>query len=378
MTKKIDASPRKRGQVLVGVIMIMLVLLIMVPALVQWAQIESKASTGGNNGSTAFNLAEAAVERGYWKIQSSTTAWNAASTGTAIAGYNFDTTYMDVAGGMYRIKITSAANGSATVVGEGRDNTKKQTRQISAVFQNQTIYSPLMAGGAVNLTVSMCPFWGPIMAHGNINLEDNWAANNYYPRKFAHGVVLCDNVNGTCNAATNPRDSNGLTPPNTDGKEWWSDYQQIPPLPILDFAALRSSAAATGTLNVYGCASSVTHMSTVTVLGQPTFGSMVAGKAPWDKRTRCSNIQTLGGHSEHFSVSENHPLGTKNLPNNSYVWYWDGNVTLGGVTPPPTSAVYPSTVVVGLNGTIIVRGNLTFDSGGNYAYTGHVPANAWA
>ena len=62
-----------------------------------------------------------------------------------------------------------------------------------------------------------------------------------YPRKFAKGVVLCNNTApATCNPATNARDTNGLTPPNTGGAEWWSDYQFVPPLPVLDFAALRS------------------------------------------------------------------------------------------------------------------------------------------
>jgi Tfp pilus assembly protein PilX len=363
---KADARPRERGQVLAGVIMLMMLLLILVPALVQWTQIEAKASVRNQKANTAFNLAEAAVERGYWKIQSTTQTWANASTGTVIAGYNFDVTYTDVPGGTYRIKVSSAGPLMATIVGEGRDSAGKEVRAISAVFKDQTIYSPLMATQSVSMTMGLCPHWGPIMSQSNINMEDNQVGNRYFPRKFAKGVVLCDSVNGTCNSGTNARDINGLTPPNTDNSEWWSNYQLIPPLPVLDFAALRSSATATGTLNVYGCKASAVHTSTAAPY------NLVAGAAPWDARASCTNVLTLGGHTEHFSASYNHPLGTRALPNNSYVWYYDGNVVLGGDT------TINGTYGVGLRGTLIVRGNLTLDANGDYNYVGPVPANAWA
>ena len=49
----------ERGQVLAGVIMLMMLLLIMVPAMVQWVQIESKASIKDQKSTLAFNLASA-------------------------------------------------------------------------------------------------------------------------------------------------------------------------------------------------------------------------------------------------------------------------------------------------------------------------------
>ncbi len=349
--------------------MLLLVLLIMIPALVQWTQVESKGAVKNQKATTSFNLAQAAVERGLWKIQSTTQTWADASTGTVITGYNFDVTYRDVPGGTYRILVQSSGTLTAMVTGEGRDSSNGNTRAISAVYKSQTIYSPLMATQGVTYTVALIPrLWGPIMSQGSITLNDNDIGNMYYPRKYAQDVVQCS---GTCNATANSRDTNGLTPPNTDNAEWWSDYQYLPPLPVLDFAALRSSAAATGTLNVYGCNQSTTHMDTHTAT------TLVAGAAPWDSvagRGACANIgDASGAHADHFAASFNHPYGANLSPAaNTYVWYWDHDVILAG------DATFQGQYGIGLHGTVIVRGNLTLDANGDYDYNGNVPHNAWA
>ncbi len=345
----------RKGQVLAGVILLLMILLILVPAMVQWIQVETKATVRSQRTTRALNLAEAAVERGYWRVKSSTAAYNQASAGSVIAGYNFDVTYRDVVGGSYRIMLSSGGSGnnSFTVVGEGRDDSTKEVRAISAVFKNQTIYSPLMASQRVNWGKGLGPDWGPIMSQSDINITDDFVANWYFPRKFAKGVV-----NGT---AANPRDTNGLNPPNTDNVEWWSNWKFVPDLPVIDFATLRSSAAATGTLNVYGCRQSATHTDAAT-------SAVVAGPAPWDTRANCGNI---GAHASHFAESANHARGAlTSPPANTYVWYYDNDVTLAGN--------YVTAAGTGLHGTLIVRGNLTLDSSGKYNFTGAVPANAWA
>jgi len=164
----------------------------------------------------------------------------------------------------------------------------------------------------------------------------------YFPRKFAKGVVI-----GT---AANPRDTNGLLPPNTDNVEWWSDYQGVPPVPVLDFAALRSAAAATGTLNVYGCKGT---------------------GAAWDLNGSCN---AGAPHANHFGDSTNY-INTHLTAGQNYVWYWDGDVELTGAF----CGGHPCTPGKGtaLQGTVIVRGNLTIDTPGDFVYNGHVPANAW-
>jgi hypothetical protein len=369
--RKNEAGGRRgdRGQVLAGVIMLLVILLIMVPALVQWVQIESKASVRDQKNTIAFNLAQAAVERGYWKIKSSTETCLEALAGTVITGYNDDVTYTDVSGGTYRIMFSSGpSTKQVTVVGEGRDSSTHEVRAISAVYQNNTLYSPIMSQGTVQETRGLIPYWGPILSQGDIVINDDDIGNIYYPLKYAQGVVWCNNTGaGTCTdtAAKNERDINGLTPPNTDNSEWWSDYPYVPEVPVLDFAAFKTSATLTNTLNIYGCAGNATN---------PRTGS-------WDARATGGCTTTLtSSHALHFGNSWNHLKSPQfnfvnGVTTNSYVWYWDGDVTLTGTGCGANG--YPCGNGTGLLGDIIVRGNLTIDSPGDYFETMTVPPNAW-
>lgn len=310
----------RRGQVLAGVILILMVLLIMVPAMVQWVQVETRAAVKSQKTTTAFNLAEAGVERGMWKLKSSTSTFATAQAGHALAGYAFDVTYTDVDGGTYRISMTSTVyNGSACMLvwGEGRDAKNKEVRSIQAVYQNFSVPGAIIAAGNLLDASGSSVHWGPIMAMGRIT---SYAAANY-PRKLSKQDVL-------------PWDANGLTPPNTDNAMWWSGYD-VPELPIFDFAALRSSASATGTLNCNGTTNS--------------HANIPCGSA-------CVNC-----------VVKNMYMDPRY--NNNYVWYWDNNVVINDP---------------GINGTTVVRGNLLTNGGDWYGSYGsvsmvnmHVPPNAW-
>ena len=349
----------RRGQILLGAVIVMAALLIIVPVLVSWVQQNVRMAVKDSQNTTAFNLAEAAVNRGYWTAKSSTAAIAAALAGQPISGCEFDAIYTDVPGGTYRIQITSAGSSSIQIVGEGRDSSGRQTRAIAAVYQNRTIYSPLLTQGDVSYKKGMCIYWGPIMSQGSVAL-DNTTSQWYWPRKFARSDVT--GVSGY------PRDTTWPLPPNTDNVEWWANYQYVPELPILDFTTLRASAAATNTLNVYGCASSSSHTD-------PDTGQTVSGNAPWD-------LNTSGGrrprpycpagspHTYHFGDSYNHPKGTRN-DQTPYVWYWDGDLVLTGGNQAFGD------LDTGLNGIVIVRGNLTIDSAGDYNFTNNVPADAW-
>jgi hypothetical protein len=348
-----------------GAIILMAVLLVVVPALVSWVQQNARMAVKDAQNTTAFNLAQAAVDRGYWKAKSSTGTIAQALAGMLIPGYAFDATYNDVPGGTYRIRITSAANSSIQILGEGRDASNRQTRAIAAVYQNRTIYSPLLTQGDVNYDKGMCIYWGPLMSQGSINL-DNTTAQWYWPRKFARGDVV--------GVAGYPRDTTWPLPPNTDNVEWWANYQYVPELPILDFATLRSSAAATNTLNVYGCVKSSQYTD-------PATGNILSGAAPWAGTGSCpAHSSLLGGSCPgtagagsgcHFGASFNHPDGARYAAQ-PYVWYWDGDLVLTG-----HGGSAPGHLDAGLWGTVIVRGNLTIDAGGDYNYTNNVPVDAW-
>lgn len=341
---------RARGFVLPIVIAIILVIALLLPALVTWLQQDTKQSAKVSKMTLAFNLAEAGIDRGMWKLKSSTSTFEAAYSSTVIAGYNFDTTYNDVPGGTYRIKFQVGGYRQVVITAEGRDSAARETRAIQEIVENRTIYSALMAGGNINWSKGLGLYWGPIMAQGNLTLMDDYVAALYFPRKYAKGVVQ-----GT---ATYPRDTNGLSLPNTDNVEWWSSYDGVPPLPILDFAALRSSAAATGTLNVYGCRS--------TQGGAGTLGSATK----WDTRASCPSGAV---HTTHFGNPWSHPKSARLNPNTDYVWYWDGDVVLSG----QFCGSSPCNQSTGLRGIVIVRGNLTIDTPGEFSYTGHVPSDAY-
>ena len=234
----------------------LVVLIIIIGAIVGWLQNDTQWSVKNQRKTVAINLAQAGLDRAQWKLQSTTTTWAAAAAGTLASvttGYSFDVTYNDIPGGSYRINVVPgpASGGSCTpgtcvtIIAEGRDTSTHEVRAVSSVYKNQTIYSAMMSGGNVGWAQGLGIYWGPIISQGNITLLDDNVARRYFPQKYAKGVVT-----GT---AANPRDTNGLLPPNTDNVEWWTNYAGVPGVPLLDFASLRSSATATGTLNVYGC-----------------------------------------------------------------------------------------------------------------------------
>jgi len=347
-----------KGQVILIVFAILFFLLVIIPGFIIWIQNEVKWSVKQKKSTTAFNLAEAGIDRGVWKIKSSTATWDQAAKGIVIQGYNFDVIYDDISGGYYRIKFSSGPlSKQVTIISEGKDASSKETRAIKAIYQNQVIPGSVISRGVITWANAFECHWGPIMAHGNINITDAVAAKKYYPRKYSRQVVS--------SVPSYPRDTNGLNPPNTDGVEWWSDYP-VPDLPVLDFAALRSSAAATttislpstgtwtvNTLNVYGCSKMTNY----------------TGPKWWYNYATKTNYSTcnLGGNNHnglpHFQNPARHPLALKNR-----TWYWDGDVIWTGDVGADGSA---------MRGTVIIRGNFTNYCGDNLSFQGDVPSNAW-
>src|ERR1017187_7652398 len=113
-----------RGQILPMVMMSLVVLLLIIAGMTTWIQNDSRTTVKMQKDSSSAGLAEAGVDRGAWKLQSTTSTFAIAQVGLAIPGYNFDTTYTDIPGGTYRIKFTAGAPGSrlVTVTAEGRDD----------------------------------------------------------------------------------------------------------------------------------------------------------------------------------------------------------------------------------------------------------------
>lgn len=337
----------KRGQVLAGVLFIVVAVLIIIPAVLKWTEYDARWAVKEQKATTAFNLSEAAVDRGVWKLKISTGTWAAAAAGIPVPGYNFDVTYTDVPGGTYRIRLSSGpGTGQVSVIGEGRDGQRQESRAIQVAFSNTAIPGSLITGGVLTYAGAFEAHWGPVLAHNNIVISGN-AATEYFPRKFSKQTVQ-----GTMGQ---PRDTNGLTPPNTDNVEWWSGYE-VPDLPVLDFATMRASAAANGTLNYYNVnASSTGHVLTGYAGGTGAHSSCKKPTGNWTN------------HANHFHDSNHHPKSKQNL-----IWYYDSDLVLTGTYSGSDCHR------IGLWGTLIVRGNLTIGAGDCYAiYQATVPTNAW-
>lgn len=291
-----------RGTILVGILALLVIIAISVPLIVRLMNQEAKSSVQQRKSSRVLSLAESAVDRGFWKIKNSPLNFTQFAASLPIGGYNFDTVYQDVSGGTYRIKIATGPGArELTITGEARDVSQGESRAIQGVFRSQPVPAALLSAGALTLSDNQDVFWGPIMSPWNIQLNGA-AANLYHPRKLAGQVV-------------SPRDANGINPPNTDNKEWWSDRSVT--LPVLDFVSFNSSATASP--NTY------------------------------------FTCGTGGGRCVRNNLSDT----------SGDVWYFDGDLLLTGT--------------VGLRGTLIVTGNLNIESATPGLSLGSVavPVNAW-
>jgi len=305
----------RKGFILPMLVSIIVIFFIIVPVILNWVSEDTKSTVSEQKKSIAFNLAEAAVERGYWKVKSSTSTFESVMNGTTLSGYNFDTVYNDIQGGSYRIKISSGPlPRQITITGEGKDSSTKERRAVKVIYQNQTIAGAMLSGSKINPSDKSTIHWGPILSWGDINLS-NGAENVYYPRKFSKQLVK-------------PRD-NSLNPPNTDNVEWWSAYD-VPELPQFDFTAIKSSAQANGTLNCGGFKNYISPNS--------SNGYTLACNCSNDKKNCCADQNKC--QIKDIYADKRYKQGL--------LWYWD-----------PGKRVYLNNT--GTKGSFFVRDNLTID-----------------
>lgn len=178
---------KDKGQILVGVMVLLAVLVIVVPTMVKYIQHEARWSEKQRQNTNAFQLAEGAVDRGYQKIAESTSTWTDIQSGVVQAGYNFDTVYSDLEGGTYTISLTSGPNpGEVTVLTVGRDRQNKETRALKVVYSKGAVDSAMYANG-IDIGGSVDVQWGPIKSRGNLVLSGS--SDLPYPRKYAVGSI---------------------------------------------------------------------------------------------------------------------------------------------------------------------------------------------
>ena len=226
---------QRRGQLLVGVLILMMVLAIIVPTMVTYLQNEAKWSVKQGQNSNAFQLAEAAVDRGYQKLTESTGTWKSLQQGNSFQHFRFDKAYGELPGGTYAIAITSGPDvEQATVIGIGRDKNLKETRALRAVFANSLMgNAAIHANSGVTMTGSNVDVeWGSIMSPRTIDI-----GGKLHPSYYSASSIIVGGV------TYGPNDSHCDSP----NCWWWKSYDpNVQSLSFIDFSSYESSAAASG------------------------------------------------------------------------------------------------------------------------------------
>lgn len=232
----------RSGQVMVALIGLIVMLLIVVPWLVSMTVSESKQTIRAKRDTTAYYLAEAGIERGYWKLQEDPDYWEHLASAT-IAGYNFDFAYADVPStaapaGTYTVRLASytLAGGPVpiqtqrVITAAGRDKDGRETATIDLIVQVPGIIrAPLQAYG-VGVAGTGRIHWGPILSMSSMSFVG--ASVLRWPRKYARGQITA----GPFNTDTNPAQPNFDTDNPNPHSEFWSFNEPpgVPDPPVID------------------------------------------------------------------------------------------------------------------------------------------------
>lgn len=287
-----------RGQILPIAVAILIVLTILVPAMVYYAQRDSIWSAKQASNTGAFHLAEAGIEKAYLFVSLSTSTWDILQLGTAQADYNFDKSYTDIAGGTYTVSVTSGPGAQqVTIISVGRDRLKREVRALKAVYSNSIFgNTAIYAGRGVQIGGQVTVEWGGVMSPYTI------AANNLgHPQFWSASQIL-----------TKDTDPN---PPNCDSPncvQWHSFQANLPPPPTIDFDFYRSSAAINFTGN---CPAGGTPA------GSCYYASGAAAAADWKETTNgivffegALTVKSPGMYHKGAMVV----MGQMNLPNGAW------------------------------------------------------------
>jgi hypothetical protein len=249
---------KRRGQMLVGVLLLMMILAIIVPAMVTYLQNEAKWSVKQGQNSNAFQLAEAAVDRGFQKLTESTSTWKSLQGGESIPYFRFDRSYEELPGGSYAVAISSGPDlETATVIGIGRDRNRKEVRALKVVFANASMGNAAIqaAKGVTMSGKNVDVEWGSIISPKTIDI-----GNKLHPAYYSAAGVI---VNGT---TYGPNDAHCDSP----NCWWWKSYYSgVPAMPPINFGAYQSSASASGAT---GCTTG--HGKSATTLNYYTNGNV--------------------------------------------------------------------------------------------------------
>ena len=227
-----------------AVLVFLAVLLALLPMIIQKIHREAVWTTTEKKKTIAFQLADAAVDRGYWKLKENPDLVTAIINGHPLPGYDGQTTYTDVAGGEYRISITAGPTFyELTIVGTGKDNSSKEYRAVQAIYDRVGFYGPILGNSVSNTSGGFC-VWGSYMSYGD-HMTLSGDAGQIYPRIFTKGDLNVGNLTGSLWSDTTSDLPNSWPKPGVLMQ--WHSFNDFPGVPVVakpDFDYYRGIAKA--------------------------------------------------------------------------------------------------------------------------------------
>lgn len=353
------------------VVVLLAVLLVLVPGMIQFVTSDSRMSVKAGGSTRAFQMAETGLERGFQTLIQSTSTLAAISSGTAVAGYNFDVTYTEPGVGEYQIRLASQTSTTILITGVGRPIGGREVRGVRAEYARVgDITNAITAEGLVGMGGSTEVEWASVLSRTAIT-----TAGRNHPRFYSIGSIT-------------PQDGNGSAPPNSDSVQWWSYKTDLPPNPTLDMVYYQTQAQAGGATSS-ACGSTFYKVGNVTFKGcnsgaSPTTGTwFVTGNATFQAGAGGNmmegvlialgyvQIQGNGGSSRNMTV----PVPPKAWREYGNDWaYYKSN--FDGAAPASYAAAvtadYSSTANANIsnilfNGLFYAGGGLQFSGSGNAA-----------
>ena len=223
---ELKIRPRPGQMAITMVITSLLLLLIIIPMLDNYVKNEAKWSVKERKSTLAFHLAEAGLDRAYWKLKEQATNWATIAGGGHIDGYDNDVVYEDISGGKYKVKMEAGeTNLQINITATGKDDSNNEFRSIKAVYSKEGVVAALQAG-SVGAGGNANIHWGPMMSISSMVLKGG--ANELYPRKYARGSITSSG--GYDDRDSDPNGANKGPYTSGDRMEWWS-YNEPPGVP---------------------------------------------------------------------------------------------------------------------------------------------------
>lgn len=225
-----------RGQALMAAVMVMgIVALIFIAALVFKNQSIQKHSVDSRKSISAYEIANACVQKALWAINLNTDNWMNLAEGAQLAGYDGNTVFDDIPGGKYKVTITTGPDAEdRTITCYAKDaSATPQFRGLKVVMTKAPNQFGVVMGHKIQFKKRTKAHWGPVYAYTDLDMKKK--NRLFYPRLFSMGKIK--------------HIDNKATLPNTDGKRWWSfNYTPgVPKWPQIDFEYYKALAKAQGT-----------------------------------------------------------------------------------------------------------------------------------